>query len=133
MMRTTSISTMHATSTSSLLKSLVSIPIIIIIIILGIVKAYLETRPSSQRTPQFHHGPANFISHGDFAAVMLDWCTSGGVVVVCALVLAAAQYAGSWGATGCCCGCVGCCGCLWGTSEAGEETWFAGGCCAGHF
>lgn len=63
---------------------------------LRLCEAYLETRASSQRTPQFHHCAADFVSYGNLAAMMLDWGTSCGVIVVCAFVLAASHHASSW-------------------------------------
>lgn len=69
----------------------------------------LQTRPSRQRSPQFHHGTADFIANGDFAAVVLNWGAGGGVVIVRALCFAG-------GAAGCGCCCVGCCYCFWGAA-----------------
>jgi hypothetical protein len=102
-------------------------------ILIEVFLAYLETRTSSQRTAQLHHSTADFISHRYFAAVMLDWGASGGVIVICATVLTTAHDAGAWRATRCRCGGV-CGGCgFWSTSETGEETWATGGGCASHF
>jgi len=104
------VSTVHAASTSSLqmlVKYVSSRPTI----------AYLETWPASQRTPQLHHHPADFVTHGSMALVVVDWGRSSSVTMATTSCASCpGSRGGGDGSRGCALG-----ACLASTQQAGLQ------------
>jgi hypothetical protein len=121
-MGSTTIGTVHAASTSSLMNQLVSDSKS-----RGSrLKAYLETRASCQASSKLHHRTADFVT--DASATSRDGGTSGVMTSMASVaVMCCCHWLMTLAATsGCCCG--SCCCNLLTSSEALHKSWLAGRC-----